>query len=270
MGDISTPIVQFNDVSFNYKSDEPLALSDVSFSIPKGKWTSIVGHNGSGKSTIAKLMVGIEKATSGEVLYDGQVVNENLLTEVRQNVGIVFQNPENQFVGATVEFDVAFGLENQGISHAEMHQVVPQSLAEVDMTDYAQNEPQSLSGGQKQRVAIAGVLALNAQVIVLDEATSMLDPEGRQYLNQLIRQVNAEKEVTIISITHDLSKAMEADHLIVLDKGTVFHSGSPEEIFNQGSALKDIGLDLPFSMRIHELLGYPLEYVTYQGLVDKL
>ena len=125
MGDISTPIVQFNDVSFNYKSDEPLALSDVSFSIPKGKWTSIVGHNGSGKSTIAKLMVGIEKATSGEVLYDGQVVNENLLTEVRQNVGIVFQNPENQFVGATVEFDVAFGLENQGISHAEMHQVVP-------------------------------------------------------------------------------------------------------------------------------------------------
>src|SRR5699024_9770185 len=156
-----TPIVQFNDVSFNYKSDEPLALSDVSFSIPKGKWTSIVGHNGSGKSTIAKLMVGIEKATSGEVLYDGQVVNENLLTEVRQNVGIVFQNPENQFVGATVEFDVAFGLENQGISHAEMHQVVPQALAEVDMTEYAQNEPQSLSGGQKQRVAIAGVLALN-------------------------------------------------------------------------------------------------------------
>ena len=173
-------IIKFDHVSFKYNSDEPLALNDVSFSIPRGKWTSIVGHNGSGKSTIAKLMIGIQKPFEGQIYLNGISINDDNLNELRQHIGIVFQNPENQFVGSTVEFDVAFGLENNAIAYEKMHEIVPKALADVDMLDRATYEPQSLSCGQKQRVAIAGVLALNTDIIILDEATSMLDPEGRR------------------------------------------------------------------------------------------
>ncbi|MBF7030753.1 energy-coupling factor transporter ATPase [Staphylococcus kloosii] len=263
-------IIKFNHVSFKYKSDEPYALKDVSFAIPKGKWTSIVGHNGSGKSTLAKLMVGIEQANEGNITYNNQVIDNANLQVLRKSIGIVFQNPENQFVGSTVEFDVAFGLENHAVPYDEMHDIVPKALSDVQMLDRANKEPQSLSGGQKQRVAIAGVLALNTEVIILDEATSMLDPYGRSALMNLVRKLNHEKEVTIISITHDLSEAAEADNLIVLDKGEIFTTGTPQQVFDKGEALSQIALDLPFSMRINQLLGNPLQYISYEGLVSQL
>lgn len=263
-------IIKFNHVSFKYKSDEPYALKDVSFAIPKGKWTSIVGHNGSGKSTLAKLMVSIEQANDGNITYNDQVIDNSNIQVLRKSIGIVFQNPENQFVGSTVEFDVAFGLENHAVPYEVMHDIVPKALSDVHMLDKANKEPQSLSGGQKQRVAIAGVLALNTDVIILDEATSMLDPYGRMALINLVRKLNHEKDVTIISITHDLSEAAEADHLIVLDKGEIFTTGTPQQVFDKGEALSQIGLDLPFSMRINQLLGNPLKYISYEGLVSQL
>lgn len=239
-------IITFNHVTFKYNSDEPLALNDVSFGIPKGQWTSIVGHNGSGKSTIAKLMVGIEKPIDGSIKFYDQIINQQNLDNLRQHIGIVFQNPENQFVGSTVEFDVAFGLENNSVSYDDMQTIVPKALEDVEMLDRADYEPQALSGGQKQRVAIAGVLALDTDVIILDEATSMLDPAGRSELISLIHRLKEEKDVTIISITHDLTEATEADYLVVLNKGQVYQTGMPQDVFNDGDGLTEIGLDLPF------------------------
>lgn len=268
--DVQENIITFKQVSFKYNSDESLALNDVSFDIPKGKWTSIVGHNGSGKSTIAKLMVGIESPLEGSVNLHDQMITEENKNKLRKHIGIVFQNPENQFVGSTVEFDVAFGLENNSVSYKDMHALVPKALEDVEMLDRLDYEPQSLSGGQKQRVAIAGVLALNTDIIILDEATSMLDPEGRKELIALIHRLKDEKEVTIISITHDLTEAAEADYLVVLNKGQVYQTGLPCEIFNDGNQLAQIGLDLPFSIRMHRALVGCVDYITYEGLVNKL
>ncbi|PTI43901.1 energy-coupling factor transporter ATPase [Staphylococcus succinus] len=268
--DTQENIIKFNHVSFKYNSDEPLALSDVSFDIPKGKWTSIVGHNGSGKSTIAKLMIGIESPAEGHIYFKDKCINKEDLNYLRKHIGIVFQNPENQFVGSTVEYDVAFGLENHAVAYEQMRELVPKALLDVDMLDRAEYEPQSLSGGQKQRVAIAGVLALNTDIIILDEATSMLDPAGRKELLTLIHQLKADNDVTIISITHDLSEAAEADHLVVLNEGTVFQTGLPQSIFNYADRLTDIGLDLPFSIRMNQYLSDTTEYITYEGLLKKL
>lgn len=263
-------IITFNHVRFKYNSDEPLALNDVSFGIPKGKWTSIVGHNGSGKSTIAKLMVGIEKPSDGHIYFRNQCINQQNLSDLRQHIGIVFQNPENQFVGSTVAFDVAFGLENNSVSYDDMQRIVPKALEDVEMLDRADYEPQSLSGGQKQRVAIAGVLALNTDVIILDEATSMLDPAGRKDLISLIHRLKEEKEVTIISITHDLTEAAEADYLVVLNDGEVYQTGKPHDVFNDGDGLTEIGLDLPFSIRMARTLLGSTDFITYEGLVKKI
>lgn len=268
--DTQEHIITFNHVSFKYNSDEPLALNDVSFSIPKGTWTSIVGHNGSGKSTIAKLMVGIEKPFDGNIYFRNEAISQQNLDYLRQHIGIVFQNPENQFVGSTVEFDVAFGLENHSVSYDDMRAIVPKALNDVDMLDRANYEPQSLSGGQKQRVAIAGVLALDTDIIILDEATSMLDPAGRKDLIALIHRLKEEKDVTIISITHDLSEASEADYLVVLNEGEVYQTGRPKEIFSDGDKLTQIGLDLPFSIRMHNQLLGSIDFITYEGLVKKL
>lgn len=263
-------IITFNNVKFKYNSDEPLALNDVSFGIPKGQWTSIVGHNGSGKSTIAKLMVGIEKPIDGNIYFHDQSINQQNLSDLRQHIGIVFQNPENQFVGSTVAFDVAFGLENNSVSYDDMQRIVPKALEDVEMLDRADYEPQSLSGGQKQRVAIAGVLALDTDVIILDEATSMLDPAGRKELINLIHRLKEDKEVTIISITHDLTEAAEADYLVVLNEGEIYQTGKPHDIFNDGDGLMDIGLDLPFSIRMARTLLGSTDFITYEGLVKKL
>lgn len=263
-------VIVFKNVSFQYQSDASFTLKDVSFNIPKGQWTSIVGHNGSGKSTIAKLMIGIEKVKSGEIFYNNQSITDDNFEKLRKDIGIVFQNPDNQFVGSIVKYDVAFGLENHAVPHDEMHRRVSEALKQVDMLERADYEPNALSGGQKQRVAIASVLALNPSVIILDEATSMLDPDARQNLLDLVRKVKSEHNITIISITHDLSEAMEADHVIVMNKGTVHKEGTAIEIFDHAEELTTIGLDLPFPIKINQMLGYQTSFLTYEGLVDQL
>lgn len=263
-------VIVFKNVSFQYQSDASLTLKDVSFNIPKGQWTSIVGHNGSGKSTIAKLMIGIEKVKSGEIFYNNQAITDDNFEKLRKDIGIVFQNPDNQFVGSIVKYDVAFGLENHAVPHDEMHRRVSEALEQVDMLERADYEPNALSGGQKQRVAIASVLALNPSVIILDEATSMLDPDARQNLLDLVRKVKSEHNITIISITHDLSEAMEADHVIVMNKGTVYKEGTATEIFDHAEELTTIGLDLPFPIKINQMLGHQTSFLTYEGLVDQL
>lgn len=263
-------VIVFKNVSFQYQSDASFTLKDVSFNIPKGQWTSIVGHNGSGKSTIAKLMIGIEKVKSGEIFYNNQTITDDNFEKLRKDIGIVFQNPDNQFVGSIVKYDVAFGLENHAVPHDEMHRRVSGALKQVDMLERADYEPNALSGGQKQRVAIASVLALNPSVIILDEATSMLDPDARQNLLDLVRKVKSEHNITIISITHDLSEAMEADHVIVMNKGTVYKKGTATEIFDHAEELTTIGLDLPFPIKINQMLGHQTSFLTYEGLVDQL
>lgn len=263
-------VIVFKNVSFQYQSDASFTLKDVSFNIPKGQWTSIVGHNGSGKSTIAKLMIGIEKVKSGEIFYNNQAITDDNFGKLRKDIGIVFQNPDNQFVGSIVKYDVAFGLENHAVPHDEMHRRVSEALEQVDMLERADYEPNALSGGQKQRVAIASVLALNPSVIILDEATSMLDPDARQNLLDLVRKVKSEHNITIISITHDLSEAMEADHVIVMNKGTVYKEGTATEIFDHAEELTTIGLDLPFPIKINQMLGHQTSFLTYEGLVDQL
>ncbi|HDZ5881700.1 TPA: energy-coupling factor transporter ATPase [Staphylococcus aureus] len=263
-------VIVFKNVSFQYQSDASFTLKDVSFNIPKGQWTSIVGHNGSGKSTIAKLMIGIEKVKSGEIFYNNQTITDDNFEKLRKDIGIVFQNPDNQFVGSIVKYDVAFGLENHAVPHDEMHRRVSEALKQVDMLERADYEPNALSGGQKQRVAIASVLALNPSVIILDEATSMLDPDARQNLLDLVRKVKSEHNITIISITHDLSETMEADHVIVMNKGTVYKKGTATEIFDHAEELTTIGLDLPFPIKINQMLGHQTSFLTYEGLVDQL
>lgn len=263
-------VIVFKNVSFQYQSDASFTLKDVSFNIPKGQWTSIVGHNGSGKSTIAKLMIGIEKVKSGEIFYNNQAITDDNFEKLRKDIGIVFQNPDNQFVGSIVKYDVAFGLENHAVPHDEMHRRVSEALEQVDMLERADYEPNALSGGQKQRVAIASVLALNPSVIILDEATSMLDPDARQNLLDLVRKVKSEHNITIISITHDLSEAMEADHVIVMNKETVYKEGTATEIFDHAEELTTIGLDLPFPIKINQMLGHQTSFLTYEGLVDQL
>lgn len=263
-------VIVFKNVSFQYQSDASFTLKDVSFNIPKGQWTSIVGHNGSGKSTIAKLMIGIENVKSGEIFYNNQTITDDNFEKLRKYIGIVFQNPDNQFVGSIVKYDVAFGLENHAVPHDEMHRRVSEALKQVDMLERADYEPNALSGGQKQRVAIASVLALNPSVIILDEATSMLDPDARQNLLDLVRIVKSEHNITIISITHDLSEAMEADHVIVMNKGTVYKEGTAIEIFDHAEELTTIGLDLPFPIKINQMLGHQTSFLTYEGLVNQL
>lgn len=263
-------VIVFKNVSFQYQSDASFTLKDVSFNIPKGQWASIVGHNGSGKSTIAKLMIGIENVKSGEIFYNNQTITDDNFEKLRKDIGIVFQNPDNQFVGSIVKYDVAFGLENHAVPHDEMHRRVSEALKQVDMLERADYEPNALSGGQKQRVAIASVLALNPSVIILDEATSMLDPDARQNLLDLVRIVKSEHNITIISITHDLSEAMEADHVIVMNKGTVYKEGTAIEIFDHAEELTTIGLDLPFPIKINQMLGHQTSFLTYEGLVNQL
>lgn len=252
-----TEILALNQVTFAYPSedDKPRnAVEDVSFSIAEGEWIAIVGHNGSGKSTIAKLMNGLLYPQQGDVRFIREVLNDNNLWDVRSQMGMVFQNPDNQFVGATVQDDVAFALENNGVPHQEMVQRVQEALAQVKMQDFLDHEPHHLSGGQKQRVAIAGALALRPKLLILDEATSMLDPQGRMEVLQTVQQLRAETGLTVISITHDLEEAILADRLLFMNGGKKFATGTPNEIFALGDELIELGLDLPFAMKLSRLL----------------
>ncbi len=244
--------IEFRNVSFRYQEDMPWVLNNVSFAIESDEWVAIIGHNGSGKSTIAKLMNGLLFPEQGEVLVDGQSVNEDTVWEVRKQVGMVFQNPDNQFVGTTVRDDVAFGMENHGMPRELMVERIKESLQAVGMTDYESQEPHRLSGGQKQRVAIASVLAVSPQYIILDEATAMLDPKGRKEIMQTIRELQHQRNLSLITITHDLQEVTQAGRVIVMNQGEVWLEGSPRDIFSKKEELLEIGLDTPFVTKLAE------------------
>ena len=268
-------IIDVKNLSFRYKeSQEYYDVKDITFHVKRGEWLSIVGHNGSGKSTTVRLIDGLLEAESGEIVIDGQRLTEENVWNIRRQIGMVFQNPDNQFVGATVEDDVAFGLENQGLSRQEMKKRVEEALDLVGMLDFKKREPARLSGGQKQRVAIAGVVALRPAILILDEATSMLDPEGRRELIETVKGIRKDYDITVISITHDLEEVAMSDRVLVMKKGEIESTSSPRELFSRND-LDQIGLDDPFSNQLKHSLsqnGYdlPENYLTESELEDKL
>ncbi|MGD6845672.1 energy-coupling factor ABC transporter ATP-binding protein [Bacillus infantis] len=272
---MSNPLVQLENISFQYDAGSQYALRNVSFNIHEGEWLAIVGHNGSGKSTLAKLLNGLQYAQEGRILVKGTELAEETVWDVRRAVGMVFQNPDNQFVGTTVQDDVAFGLENNGVPQGEMKERVSSSLEMVNMGQFLDQEPHHLSGGQKQRVAIAGVIALRPSLIILDEATSMLDPRGREEVLKTVRELKSEHQMTVISITHDLEEAAKADRIIVMNQGQLYREGTPEEIFQMDEELVKLGLDIPFPVKMSKALrekGLPIPkfYLTEEELVEEL
>ena len=255
-------MIEIKNLKFKYNQDQTsYTLNDVSFHVKHGEWLSIVGHNGSGKSTTARLIGGLLVADSGQIIVDGQELTEETVWDIRDKIGMVFQNPDNQFVGATVEDDVAFGLENKGLPYKEMVSRVQEALSFVGMMDFKDREPARLSGGQKQRVAIAGIIAMRPSILILDEATSMLDPEGRQELIQYIEDICQQYGMTVLSITHDLDEVAMSNRVLVLKQGKVESISSPRELFSRGSELVDLGLDIPFSALLTQKL-------KNQGLID--
>ncbi|WP_366248445.1 energy-coupling factor ABC transporter ATP-binding protein [Terribacillus aidingensis] len=246
--------IEFKNVSFRYEEEQPYVLRNVSFQVEAGEWLAIIGHNGSGKSTIAKLMNGLLFPTEGEIIINGIPLNEENIWEIRRQVGMVFQNPDNQFVGTTVRDDVAFGLENRGVPRSEMMNRITSSLEQVRMQDYLLHEPYRLSGGQKQRVAIAGVLAISPSVIILDEATAMLDPLGRKEILDTVHRVQAEQQLGLITITHDLNEVMQAHRVLVMNDGEIWTTTVPRELVKRETELQQIGLDVPFVTQLAHAL----------------
>ena len=274
--------IRFKQVGFAYQAGTPFemrALHDVTFSVKDGSYVAIIGHTGSGKSTILQHLNALLKPTEGIVELGDKIIDSTTgnkdLKPLRKKVGMVFQNPDNQFVGTTVEDDIAFGLENIGMPRDEMVRKINTSLEMVRMTKFKEKEPARLSGGQKQRVAIAGMIALAPKVVILDEATSMLDPQGRFEVISTIQQLHKDKGITVISITHDLDEAAQADRVLLMEGGKVNRIGKPSEIFEMGTALVDKGLDVPFSEKLKAILkekgmNVPNEYLDEEGLVEWL
>lgn len=269
------PMIEISDLSFQYPQQESEALSHLNLAVAAGEWLAVIGHNGSGKSTLAKLIDGLLIPKTGTIKIAGVQLTSSTLWNIRKNIGMVFQNPDNQFVGANVEEDVAFGLENQGVPRETMIKRVEAALTDVGMWDFAQHEPARLSGGQKQRVALAGVIALQPKIIIMDEATSMLDPEGRKEIIQLIQNLNKKNGFTVISITHDIEEASLAQRVVVIDDGLLVQDDKPAKVFQRGAALIETGLDIPFSEKLkneirNQGIDVPQEYLTEKGMVDWL
>lgn len=265
--------VDINNLSFEYEEGAK-TIDQISFSVPKGSYTVVLGHNGSGKSTIAKLIIGLLEPKTGDITVDGIHLDEEHLYDVREKVGIVFQNPDNQFIGSTVRDDIAFGLENLCVPTEDMEDIIQTYAKKVNMTEFLDHEPTKLSGGQKQRVAIAGILAMHPSIIILDEATSMLDPRGKIEINNLVHELNQTQNMTILSITHDIEEAALSDHVILLDNGHIIDEGTPEKVLTQKEELESIGLDVPFAYKISKKLhdsGYPIKpIINKEKLVKEL
>jgi len=245
--------ITVNHLKFSYDLLTDV-VNDVSFSVEKGSYTTLIGHNGSGKSTIAKLLIGLLEKGSGEILIDDMPLTEANLESIRRKIGIVFQNPDNQFIGATVRDDIAFGLENHQIDPKLMDGIINDYAARVDMTKYLDQEPTRLSGGQKQRVAIAGVLAMKPEILILDEATSMLDPEGKAEINALVNALHKEYGMTILSITHDIEEVKKSDHVLVMFDGKIVKDGLPSQVMTNEKELVDLKLDAPYSVKLANAL----------------
>lgn len=268
-------IIEFSNVSFRYAEDGPWVLKNCSFSIYEDEWVAIIGHNGSGKSTIAKLMNGLLFPEQGEIYIDGMQLTEENIWDIRREVGMVFQNPDNQFVGTTVQDDVAFGMENRGFPREQMTRRIDETLKAVGMETYRLTEPHRLSGGQKQRIAIASVLAISPQVLILDEATAMLDPKGRKEIMRTVAAVQKSEELSLITITHDLEEVVQAERVIVMNEGEIWKEGTPRDVFLEKDGLRRIGLDVPFvTMLAEELnrrgLAIPDEPLNHEELLEDL
>lgn len=245
--------IRVEDLTFSYDKERN-AVEAVSFAIEEGSYTTIIGHNGSGKSTIAKLLIGLLDKDQGHIYVDGEELTMDTLYAIRDKVGIVFQNPDNQFIGATVADDIAFGLENHQVASEYMQEIIDRYAQKVGMSKYMQSEPTKLSGGQKQRVAIAGVLAMTPEIIIFDESTSMLDPQGKAEINELIQEIHKESSITIISITHDIEEVAKSDHVIVMDGGHVVMQGLPDDILLKEEQLIALQLDIPFALKFTNAL----------------
>ncbi len=276
---MSEKLIEFNNVTMFYNDPDEAeaneniapALLNVDFSVEKGEFVAVLGHNGSGKSTLAKLCNAIYEPSSGTVTVKGIVAdNDDKADEVRRIVGMVFQNPDNQIVATIVEDDVAFGPENLGIEPKEIRRRVDDALKAVNMYEFRHREPHKLSGGQKQRVAIAGVLAMQTECIVLDEPTAMLDPMGRQEVMQTVHRMNKEMGITVVLITHFMDEAVKADRVVVMDGGRVVMQGKPREIFSQVEELRSHGLDVPQSTELCNALGLGKSVLTVDECVEEI
>ncbi len=259
-------LIEVNNLSFEYREGEN-TIENISFDVPKGSYTTILGHNGSGKSTIAKLLMGLLEKKEGTIKINGIELNEENLNDVRNQIGIVFQNPDNQFIGATVRDDIAFGLENNCVDPKDMDQIITEYASKVGMIDFLDHEPTKLSGGQKQRVAIAGILAMSPSIIILDEATSMLDPKGRKEINELVHQLNKEKNMTILSITHDIEEAALSDQVILISDGHIIDLETPDEVLTKKEQIESLALDIPFAYKIS--LGLKEKGISIDNYIDR-
>jgi len=273
------PIIRLQDVQFEYLSfegEEIAALNGVTLDIQKGEFVVIIGHNGSGKSTLAKHLNALLRPSSGVVWIKGMDTrDEDKLWEIRQTAGMVFQNPDNQLVATIVEEDVAFGPENLGLPPEEIRRRVDEALKAVGMEEYAQAAPHYLSGGQKQRVAIAGILAMKPEIIVLDEPTAMLDPVGRREVMETVKYLNRHEGITVVHITHYMEEAVDADRVIVMEQGKIVLQGTPRQVFSQVEVLKEIGLDVPqvteLAYRLKaEGLDIPLDVLKVEEMVEAI
>ena len=245
--------IEFKNVSFHYPNESDV-LKNVSFIIESGQMTSIIGHNGSGKSTLAKLIMGLLEPTSGEIYIDDVLLNESSVPSIRNKMGIIFQNPDNQFVGVTVKDDIAFGLENKNIERSKMLELINEYSSLVKMDSFLESNPENLSGGQKQRVAIAGVLAMNTECVIFDEATSMLDPIGVKEINETMKMLKKTALKTIISITHNIEETLYSEKVLVLNNGVLVLTGTPKEVLLNIDVLKLAGLDTLESVKLIKML----------------
>ena len=268
---MQTPIIEVENLTFQYdKRLESETLSNVSFTIEKGEWVSIVGKNGSGKSTLAQLLVGLLVPKSGRIMIAGKELNDESKWEIRRKMGMVFQNPDNQFIGTSVQDDVAFSLENLNMPYDDMQSRIDEALEMVGLSHFRFHDPSRLSGGQKQRVAIAGVLALQPDILILDEAFVMLDPRSRRELLDSLRLLKQSTELTLISITHDMNEAAAADRILMIQSGRIVNSGSPRKVFNEEPELEP-----PFAEKLRRTLmkrnrEVPKAYMTEEEMVQWL
>lgn len=276
---MSEKLIEFENVTMlywdaeegEYEKNSAPALSNVDFSVEKGEFVAVLGHNGSGKSTLAKLCNAIYEPTSGTVRVKGIVAdNDDKADEVRRIVGMVFQNPDNQIVATVVEDDVAFGPENLGVEPTEIRRRVDEALKAVNMYDHRHREPHKLSGGQKQRVAIAGVLAMQTECIVLDEPTAMLDPMGREEVMNTVHRMNKEMGITVVLITHFMDEAVKADRVVVMDSGRIVMQGKPREIFSRVEELRSHGLDVPQSTELCRILGREKSVLNVEECIEEI
>jgi energy-coupling factor transport system ATP-binding protein len=264
-------MIKVDHVTYRY-DDKHDVLNDVSFSISQGQYVVLMGHNGSGKSTLAKLLAGLLEVKQGTIAIEGQLLTSKSIQHIRQKLGIVFQNPDNQFIGATVADDLAFGLENRRVPHEQMQAIIDEFADRVGMKAFLHQEPASLSGGQKQRVAIAGVLAMQPSILLLDEATAMLDPQGKKEIRELIVSIKRlMPSLTILAITHDVEEAILADELLVLKQGQLAFQGKPDILFTNETLTKALQLDTPFVYQLKRAYpNAPKEFHDVQAWAKQL